>query len=115
MTQRILKSVNLDLLDGPIEEISATEARASAMGATATAELLDIIVQLRQRIEALETELDDVETLADWERKHGPADQYREFFYECFGRLGSHYPAPSVTSDYDKSVIFDAIERGVEE
>ena len=39
---------------------------------------------------------------------------YKEFFFECFERLSAHYPAPSVTSDYDKSVIFDAIQKGEE-
>ena len=41
-------------------------------------------------------------------------EAYKEFFFECFARLGAHYPAPSVTSDYDKSVIFDAIQNGEE-
>lgn len=31
---------------------------------------------------------------------------------ELFARLAGHYPAPSVSSDYDKSVIFAAIEKG---
>lgn len=38
--------------------------------------------------------------------------EYKQFFEECFERLGAHYPCPSVTSDYDKSVIFDAIAKG---
>lgn len=37
---------------------------------------------------------------------------YKQFFEDCFQRLGGHYPCASVTSDYDRSVIFDAIERG---
>lgn len=48
-----------------------------------------------------------VEIQADYEA-------YKEFFFECFERLSAHYPAPSVTSDYDKSVIFDAIQKGEE-
>lgn len=39
---------------------------------------------------------------------------YREFFFDCFHRLNGHYPCPEVTSDYDKSVIFEVIERGEE-
>ena len=39
-------------------------------------------------------------------------EAYKQFFEECFYRLNGHYPAPSVTSDYDCSVIFDAIEKG---
>ena len=37
---------------------------------------------------------------------------YKQFFEDCFQRLNGHYPCASVTSDYDCSVIFDAIERG---
>ena len=37
---------------------------------------------------------------------------YKQFFEDCFQRLDGHYPCASVTSDYDRSVIFDAIERG---
>lgn len=37
---------------------------------------------------------------------------YKQFFNDCFERLNGHYPCPSVTSNYDRSIIFDAIERG---
>ncbi len=37
---------------------------------------------------------------------------YKQFFKDCFQRLNGHYPCASVTSDYDRSVIFNAIERG---
>lgn len=36
----------------------------------------------------------------------------REFFDSCFERLDERHPCPSVTSDYDKSIIFDAIQKG---
>jgi hypothetical protein len=39
-------------------------------------------------------------------------EAYKQFFEDCFNRLNSHYPCPSITSDYDQSVIFDAIEKG---
>ena len=41
-------------------------------------------------------------------------EAYKEFFFDCFARLSAHYPTPSVNSDYDKSVIFDAIQKGEE-
>jgi hypothetical protein len=45
--------------------------------------------------------------------KHCPNyAEYKEFFSDCFARLGAHYPCPSVTSDYDKDVIFAAIDKG---
>lgn len=39
-------------------------------------------------------------------------EAYKQFFFDCFERLGARYPCASVTSDYDQSVIFDAIEKG---
>jgi hypothetical protein len=41
--------------------------------------------------------------------------EYKEFFFDCFARLDGNYPCPSVTSDYDKGVIFAAIDKGVTE
>lgn len=38
--------------------------------------------------------------------------EYKEFFSDCFARLGAHYPCPSITSDYDKGVIFATIDKG---
>lgn len=37
---------------------------------------------------------------------------YKQFFEDCFERLNCHYPCASVTSEYDRSIIFDAIDRG---
>ena len=62
--------------------------------------------------EALENTAADVVTLESWEKNNGPAKEYYEFFHDCFARLNAHYPCPSVTSDYDKSIIFAAIEKG---
>ena len=78
-------------------------------GDTVRAALIQAVIDLKKQVE----ELEDVETLEQWEYKHGPANQYREFFYECFEHLDGHYPCPSVTSDHDKRVIFDAITNGV--
>ena len=39
-------------------------------------------------------------------------EAYKQFFDDCFSRLDGHYPCPSVTSDHDRGVIFDAIDRG---
>lgn len=39
-------------------------------------------------------------------------EHLREFFDTCFSLLAGHYPCPSVTSDYDKGVVYDAIRRG---
>ena len=88
------------------------ETRAYLAGDTATSELLDRIAFLEEEVDRLEAQIDDTTTLEQWERNNGHAQDYYDFFYECFERLNGHYPCPSVTSDYDQSVIFDAILKG---
>lgn len=88
------------------------ERAAYISGDTARAELLARIAELEAERDALQNQLDDTQTLEAWERNNGPAHEYKQFFEDCFERLAGHYPAPSVTSDYDKGVIFQAIERG---
>ena len=103
----------LNLLNLPATE---AERLAYAEGLTMVAELFARIAELEAERDALEEELEAAkdDSLTQWERDHGPADAYRQFFNDCFARLAGHYPAPSVTSDYDQSVIFAAIERGEE-
>lgn len=48
---------------------------------------------------------DKIDAMSDYE-------DYKLFFEDCFTRLDGHYPCASVLSDYDKSIIFDAIENG---
>lgn len=101
-------------------EAPEAERIAYSEGFTMAAELFARIAELEAERDALAEELEAVkdaaadDSLTRWERNHGPAEQYREFFFDCFQYLAGHYPAPSVTSDYDKSVIFAAIERGEE-
>jgi hypothetical protein len=108
----------LDLL-----KLKATEAEriAYAEGFTMAAELFARIAELEAERDALAEELENLkdtaadDSLAAWEKNHGPADEYRQFFDDCFERLAGHYPCPSVTSDHDKGVIFEAIEKGAAE
>ena len=81
------------------------------------AELFARIAELEAERDALEEELEAAkdDSLTQWEKNHGPAEAYKDFFFDCFARLAGHYPCPSVTSDYDKSVIFEAIEKGATE
>ena len=95
-------------------EAPEAERIAYSEGFTMAAELFARIAELEAEVDRLQNELEDTATLAEWEDKNGPAYEYVQFFNECFERLAGHYPAPSVTSDYDKSVIFAAIERGEE-
>lgn len=90
------------------------EREAYAAGNVGLAKAYARISELEVEKEELQDQIDSTETLENWERLNGPASAYYEFFYECFYRLGAHYPAPSVTSEYDKNVIFEAIERGEE-
>ena len=101
----------LNLLTLPASE---AERLAYSEGFTGTAELFARIAALEAERDALEAELDEAraDSLTRWEENHGPAEAYKQFFEDCFERLAGHYPAPSVTSDYDQSVIFAAIERG---
>lgn len=103
--------------------LPATEAEhlAYSEGFTMAAELFARIAELEVERDALAEELEDLkdkaaeDSLTRWENQNGPAEAYKEFFYDCFARLAGEYPAPSVSNDYDKSVIFDAIEKGAGE
>ena len=89
-----------------------TETQAYLDGNIELADALARIAELEAEVEALENAAADVVTLESWEKNNGPAKEYYEFFHDCFARLNAHYPCPSVTSDYDKSIIFAAIEKG---
>lgn len=99
---------------------SEAERIAYAEGFTMAAELFARIAELEAERDQLAEELEKAQdaaadySLVHWDNENGPADEYREFFFDCFARLAGHYPAPSVTSDYDKSVIFAAIKKGEE-
>lgn len=99
---------------------SEAERIAYAEGFTMAAELFARIAELEAERDQLAEELEKAQdaaaddSLTRWDNENGPAEDYKEFFFDCFTRLAGHYPAPSVTSDYDKSVIFAAIEKGEE-
>jgi DNA-binding GntR family transcriptional regulator len=87
------------------------ERAAYVAGDAKTAELLARIAELEEKIEEMEEKIAN-DSLSEWNRRNGDAEQYKDFFHDCFYRLNGHYRAPDVSSDYDKSVIFAAIERG---
>ncbi len=91
--------------------IEEQEAAAYAAGDTATAALLARIIELEyleKRVEELEDQLKDAQSTLN---NQTDFENYKGFFEGCFERLAGHYPCPSITSDYDKSVIFAAIEK----
>lgn len=94
--------------------IEDQERFAYLIGDVRTANLLAQIVELEEKVRVLENQIEDTMTLDEWENRNGPAYDYVQFFQECFERLSGHYPSPSVTNDYDKSIVFNAIERGEE-
>lgn len=101
-------------------EAPEAERIAYAEGFTMAAELFARIAELEAERDALAEELEKAQdaaaddSLASWEKENGDPDDFKEFFYDCFARLAGHYPCPDISSDYDKGVIFGAIEKGEE-
>ena len=96
-----------------LENASLMEAEriAYTAGDTLKAKLLARIMDLEDELERVKDDARS-DSLNAWESDHGPASAYVEFFFECFEHLRCRYPAPSITSETDKQVIFDAIVRG---
>lgn len=98
--------------------IEEMETRAYFAGNTTLSDTLvqmgEKIAELEEQIETLEEQLGEAinDSLSLWEDMNGSADEYEDFFQECFKRLNGNYPCPSITSEYDKGLIFAAIERG---
>ena len=98
----------IDLENADLKEV---EQAAYAAGDTLKAKLLARIMDLEDELSRLECAVAD-DFLEKWESDHGPASAYVEFFFDCFEHLRCKYPVPSITSETDKQVIFDAIVRG---
>ena len=97
-----------------LENASLREAEmqtAYAAGDTLKAKLLARIMALEWELARVKYAAAD-DSLTAWESDHGPASAYVEFFFDCFRLLDGKYPVPSITSETDKQVIFDAIVRG---
>ena len=91
--------------------LSDAERAAYSSGDTLTAKLLARIMDLEEELERVKDDAAD-NSLKAWESDHGPASAYVDFFFDCFEMLNCRYPIPSVTSETDKQIIFDAIARG---
>lgn len=109
-----MTTAQIDFMNPQI--IAELERRAYAENAKALSEVLASLTDALDMVEYLTEENDKLraDSLARWERNNGPAESYKAFFESCFERLSGHYPCPSVTSDYDCQVIFEAIGRGEE-
>jgi len=99
----------IDLTRLPAAE---AERLAYAEGFTGTADLFARIADLEAERDSLQAQLDDLPNESERDQNARDLENYRQFFFDCFQRLAGHYPCPSVTNDYDQSVIFAAIEKG---
>ena len=98
----------IDLENANLRE---AEQAAYAAGDTLKVKLLARIIDLEDELERVRDDA-AANSLKEWESDHGPASAYVEFFFDCFEMLNCRYPVPSITSETDKQVIFDAIVRG---
>jgi hypothetical protein len=95
-----------DYLTMTQEQRSDLEREAYAAGDTDKAASIAALMEVIEERDALES---DLESLKKETRDH---TAYKQFFENCFERLGAHYPCPEVNFEHDCSVIFDAIEAG---
>jgi len=105
--------MKLDYQNASLAELIQARDIAYIEG-SALYEVLAALVVSTESLETTQEELTEAQDdLKNLEKKTQDFDLYVEFFEDCFNRLDGHYPCPSITSDYDKSVIFDAIS-GIE-
>lgn len=88
------------------------ERAAYIAGDNQIASLLSDVLDLEDERNTLQNQLDDIPNEDERNRDARDLELLKDFFYECFRRLNGRYPCPDWSSDYDKSVIFDAIEKG---
>ena len=97
---------------------SEAERIAYSEGFTMAAQLFARITELEAERDQLAEELENLKDSQPDPRQVQQDAQdlkhLKQFFYDCFARLAGHYPCPEFSSDYDKSVIFEAIEKGEE-
>lgn len=95
--------------------IEERERLAYAEGFTETAKVLATLDDTERERDELTATLEDIPSEAQRNQDAEDLENLKQFFYDCFERLAGVYPCPSWTSDYDKNVIFEAIEKGAAE
>ena len=98
----------IDLLK--IDPVEA-ERIAYSEGFKMAADLFARIADLEAERDALQASFHDMPSERERDRDAQDLENLKEFFYDCFKRLAGNYPCPSWSSDYDKSVIYDAIDK----
>ena len=104
--------MNMQIIDFeliPVEFMPELERAAYVSGDIEKAKMIDMIQHLTEQVETLQEKIEDLESEAKNVFDHA---EYKSFFEACFKFLNGHYLCPSVTSDHDCSVIFDAIQKG---
>ena len=86
--------------------------RGTAADNAGDSEKAALFYALADSLDLIEDQADKISELEDELKGRADYAVYKAFFYDCFARLAGPYPCPEVTSDYDCSVIFDAIEKG---
>ena len=89
--------------------------RGTAADNAGDSEKAALFYALADSLELIEDQSDKIAELEKETESRADYSAYKEFFHDCFARLDGHYPCPEVTSDYDCSIIFDAIENGSRE
>ena len=106
------------MIDLSLQELDALEVKAYMNNDGVLSKAIATLSDIRLSMDECEIEsLDDLKVKTkELESKVDTLESelasYKQFFDNCFESLGMHYPCPSVTSDYDCSVIFDAISKG---
>lgn len=107
--------MNITLDHEDMTQLEDLERLLYAQGQTEVASLLGKIIEMQSTIDELQNKLDDLPSEAQMNQDAQDLQYLKEFFYSCFDRLGSRYPCPEFSSDYDKGIIYEAIEKGSEE
>jgi hypothetical protein len=99
-----------------LENLPAREAESLAYseGYPGTARLFARIADLQKALGDALAQLEEIPSEKERNKDAQDLEYLKEFFYDCFMRLAGDYPCPSWSSDYDKNVIFETIERGAE-
>ena len=97
-----------------MKTIDELEIAAYISGDTDRAGLLARIAELQKALGQAVAALDDIPSETERNRDAHDLENLKEFFYDCFRHLAGDYPCPSWSSDYDKNVIFETLDRGAE-
>jgi len=99
-----------------LENLSADEAESLAYseGYPGTARLFARIADLQKALGEALAQLEEIPSEKERNKDAQDLENLKEFFFDCFNHLAGDYPCPSWSSDYDKNVIFETLDRGAD-